>query len=250
MNLSEQDINRLLGQIGAGFKFATGLELKDEFLSWMTEDFAMFMSYTPAAVGQPSLARSIVAGEQTFSLAGIGIGLLVKVTDPAKAANVIAKMGNSLTNLLSRQQGVTVTKGEGRFTVSLTAPGFTAPVEIVFAANDKVFVIATKPEAELALAGKGGYLGSAGYTDAAKYILPNSTQVWYLGPDAVVTIGDLIAATNIVNRRFGSNTRDLAQFEALQRLIRQVAGIFSSTSISSNRAEKGGVSRAVLSIAE
>lgn len=265
MNLSEQDINRQLGQIGAGFKFATGLELKDEFLSWMTEDFALFMSYTPAAVGEPSLARSIVAGEQPFSLAGIGIGLLVKVTDPAKAANVVTKMGNSLTNLLGSAQGVTVTKGEGRFTVSLTAPSLMAPVEAVVAANDKVFVIATKPEAELALAGKGGYLGSAGYTDAAKYLLPNSTQVWYLGPDVVVTIGDLIAATTIVNNRLFRNisgglqgtltptpdpNQDIPQFEATQRIIRQIAGIFSSTSISSNMAEKGGVSRAVLSIAE
>lgn len=268
MNLSEEDINRQLGQIGAAFKFATGLELKDEFLSWMTEDFALFMSATPTAVGAPSLARSLVAGDQTTSLAGIGMGLLVKVTDPAKAANAIAKMGDSFTNLLGSQQGVTVTKGEGQFTLALTAPGLAEPVEIVFGANDKVFVIATKAEAEMALAGKGGFMGSAGYTDAAKYILPNAVQVWYLGPEAVVTLGDLIAASNIsINRVFRSissglegnatptpdpnaNARELAQFEAIQGLIRQVAGIFSSTSISANTAEKGGVSRTVLSLAE
>lgn len=175
------------------FKTLTGLDLEADVFSWMTGDYGFFLSYKPDAPN-PLINMSL---NEPFSLDAFGGGLVIEATDPAKAKNVAEKLGaaimtnsaGKIPNLEVRQETVA---GVPSTVLSVKDERLSTPFEMVIGANDEVFVIATRAEAEAIFSGAPGLDTTEAYKDAAGFFLNAPTQVWYLSPTGFDLIGMLV----------------------------------------------------------
>jgi hypothetical protein len=64
------------------------------------------------------------------------------------------------------------------------------PFELVLAANERVFVFATRKGATAALTGSGGFTNSVVYLESSGMLFDNATGVIYVAPDIISLFGD------------------------------------------------------------
>lgn len=189
----------------------TGLDLEADILSWMTGDYALFGSIDGQAivdalleglrndplVNDQDMQEAYVRGEVDMSevqqnrflldRVPFSFGLVIEAADSARAQNFAAALGETLPALLAQNPDVTIAQGTvgGAAATLITVPvalgpGGTLPLEIAIAANDRVFVIATRAEAEAILSGAANLTGTPDFSAAEGYILDNATSVWYV----------------------------------------------------------------------
>lgn len=239
-----RDLERGLEQLESTLRILLRLDLNEDILSWMTGNVALFIAYTPQ---EPSLLEALRDLENQVAFVGLDFGLIVEATDPSKAANLVAELGNALKAALRNQPDVTVTQEERRVTVALKPRDLTTPIEIVISANDAVFYIATGAAAAHIESGEEGLSAAAGYREAAQYLLPESAQIWYMGSDAINLIGELVALQESSTFSFGGREET---FKRVRRAWADLASLISSSSISTAIKDGFQVTRAVLSVVE
>jgi len=268
---TEEEIQLGLAQVDTLFQSFVGVTLQDGVLSWLTGDYALFLTYQVPEPGTPTLFTSSLFPDQPVTTLSFEAGLVIKATDPAKAQALVDGIGNALTQF-GANAGVTVAREEiaGTNAVVITTPAVApAPaVELVLAANDSVFVFGTRQAATAALQGDGGLSGAARYVASTDSILlPGATTVWYADANTINLFGDALAASgpsingifnNIVGGMDAQATPipfDFAAAQAqaaqAQQMFRQLAGAFSGATISTGTSANGSVLiRMTLTLAE
>lgn len=271
----QEQITTALRQI-AGL---TGIDLQADVISWLSGDYAIFASYEPPAIGTMGIWAMTFDPTTPVEFTGIEAGLVVEVTDTAKAAALVTKIDATLNRYLSSAPMVKLSQaqiGGGSVTVvSITTPQFTNPLELVVGSNDKVFVIATRKAGEAILNGQGGFDQSASFAEAGKYVLPNASGLLYASQTALDLIADVSAASTAASRRIFNNIvmnlqgtptpegpsatataqafrqEEMQQFAQIQTLSRTVAGIISTATISGSVTANGDtIVRMVLTLSE
>jgi hypothetical protein len=233
-----------LQQFEDALRTSLGLDLNEDILSWLTGDFAFFVAHTPQ---ERSLLELGIDPSLRLPFVGYDFGLVTEAIDPEKAAKLIAALGDALEVSLRNAPNATVTADEKRITITINVPNLTTPVEVAIGFNDSVFYIATGAAAAHIESGAEGFLTAAGYREARQYLLPESSQVLYMGSDAVNLFAEFLALQE--SERFGlfsvpeffRNTRFQAQF---------FAKLLSSSSISLAVRDGFQVTRAVLTLPE
>ena len=168
----------------AGF---TGLNLRNDVLEWMTGDYAIHASLLPV---ESDL-------DFTFDLA-----FLTEATDADAAANVVTRFSEAL-DLYELDYGpLQVDDGEA---IVLTGPirgplvlaGLPADVlfntpelDLVFGANEEIFVVSGRPGAEFALdPGSDPLNDDDAFVYAAETLfLDEPVSVWYVGTESLVDV--------------------------------------------------------------
>lgn len=241
----------------------TGLKLQDDILSWLTGDYAFFVSYTAPAPGTPPIFAASLYPDQKFDL-GMEFGFVVKATDPTKAKNLVEGIAKPLTQA-GNSGGIKTTRetiaGVNAIVVSISQPNLNAPIDIVIAANDKILVVATRKAATDALNGTGGLASAPAFASAKTYLLPNATLMMYADSNTVNLAGDaiLLAVNNVFSNIVSSLNgepaprpnvqQQRAQVQAGQQNVRDLAKLFNSATISAAGTESGdSVVRFVISL--
>ncbi|RMF51571.1 MAG: DUF3352 domain-containing protein [Chloroflexota bacterium] len=242
----EQQFERSLEQIENLLRSTLRLDLNDDILSWMTGDFAIFIAYRPQ---ERSLLELFVQPGLRLPFVGYDVGLLIETTDAAKAAKMVAELGNFLAATLRNTPEVNVTLSEKRVTIALNVPiVLSTPVEIIIGTNDSVFYVATGAAAAHIESGQEGLSATAGYREAQQYFLPESPQLWYMSTDAVNLLGEVLAFQQAT--RSGLFLFSRSTFNSVRSLARSLAPLLSSSSISFASKDGFQVLRAVLSLPE
>jgi hypothetical protein len=126
----------------------------------------------------------------------LDFGLIVEATDPAAAQNVVNNLTRAL-NPLSGASGMTLTQeqigGTTATVISLSNPMLAQPFELVLAANERVFVLATRKGAIAALSGSGGFTNSVVYLESLGMLLDNPNSLVYASPTLITLFGDASA---------------------------------------------------------
>lgn len=285
---SPEEFERSLNQIAFGVRGLTGLDLDEDILSWMTGDFALFASVDSAALSD--LMMQSMSGEPAvFETLPFSAGLIIEVTDPDKARALAAGITKALPQLTSQNDDITLAEEQiGGANVTVISapielqPDYNVPFDLIIGANDAVFVIATREAATAALTsiggGASGLAGDPAFAEAARYILPNASSVWYMDDDGFsffsgfLTLG--ILGPNIENV-FDNIVADLEtgavstltpeqiqqrqeeQTRQRQEQMRQTQGILTflnsvlnSGTVSTTSVDGGALTRLVATLAE
>lgn len=268
-----------LEQARLGIRGLLGLNLENDIVNWMTGDYAAFVSFDANGLFD-SLRHSVGNGNQVvFTQLPFEFGLVVKATDPAKAKAFASALHKFLPRQFAKQRDLKITQAKiGGVDASIItfqaemSPTNKVPVNVVVAANDKVFVVATRKSAEAILTGAPGLDTSPAFKAAGQYLLNNATSVWYADTNAFSTIlgaGILMAlpvaptslppapvaelngtpmptqsAEALQQERDARTAAELQQFDTLVNALR----LFSSGSLSTQSVDASGTARARLVI--
>ncbi len=184
-------------------KGALGLDLEEDVLSWMTGDFALFLSGDRAFFDR--IYDDPVAAMALETLP-VDFGFVVEATDPAAARNVFAQLSDTLPALLADAPDVqaTVTQeaiGDGNALV-LHFPVEEAEValeslDILIGVSGDVLAIGTRGAVTAALVPGDGLRRTPGFAAASEYLLPGPTSVWYVSNEGVDVLADLVILTMV-----------------------------------------------------
>ena len=271
----EREMTQALGQ----FQEATGLDLKEDVLAWMTGDAAAFVGYTPPAAGAPSALWSMVTNDEPTAQ-DFDFGVVVEATDPAAAATVVDRLGTSLEEHMQKRPSPRVSivrepvSGADAVVIRVDMPGLDAPLDFVLASNDQVMVFATRPAAEAVLSGAGGFAEKPTFVEAQRHLLPGTMQMHFFDTGLIDLFVDF-AALEVVDKDVaiiddvmehifrGQQMSELPETDAAAvaearreydkniTIARQVTDLISSASISAVvTPDMNSVARMVLTLGE
>jgi len=235
-----QEIDSVINGIQFAVRGATGLELNEDILSWMTGDVAIWFGLTPAVGEADNMFAALADGLP------VNFGLLINASaDPEKAAGLVEGLNNALDLVAAQMNADENSTGEIALTtetiggvdvtvVTLTDRSLPFPIELVIGSSDAVFMLGTRAAAEAAFAPDGSLLDDPAFQEAAAYILPDAVQVHYLAG------GGLLPLANLLMSQGGSEGDQLGA----------VLGLISSSSISSSMVDGMQTVRAVITFAE
>lgn len=220
--LIQTQVNTLFG----GF---TGLNLTEDVLGWMTGDYAFHTSLVP------------VESDLDFTF---DFGFVTEATDPAAAANVVARLTEAAD---AYRLGYMSEEIGGGSALALTAPvrlllqedipaevlAETPELDFVIGANEDVYVVSSRPGAEYALAQDGPSLADdPTFAYAAEtLVLPDSVSVWYVGVPAFIEALPALSEAAPANDLYG---------------LAQLASLFESMTISASPFDAGVATRFTL----
>jgi hypothetical protein len=189
-----EEIEQGLAQLEFAIRSATGLDLEDDILSWMTGNYAFTLGFSPEIAEIQSI-------EDTLSEFPIDFGLLVEVTDPAAAQAVVDGMAQALGTFSGSD--FTLTEEEiGDVTaqvITIPPSGSPFPIEIIFGASDEVFAIATPRVAEAAFNPSEGLTSDPAYMEMQEFVLDEPMSVFYLAGEGLTPLVNLLVITDSVN---------------------------------------------------
>jgi hypothetical protein len=258
---SEAESKRIAEQIAefeAEFLKNTGIDLREDILSWLTGDFAMVAGYTSPEPGTVTFLNTPLYPDEAPDTDALNGGLVFEVTDKDKADTLIAKLETLIAvGLKDNKQATfaTETIGETKALVITGNVSSDAQLDVIIAANDDVFVVATRGLAEAILKGEDGLDTSSAYRAANPYVLSNPTSVAYLSQDGVNLIGDLVLL-GVISDSLGPAMRQAPadaqkKFIEIQTQVRAALEMIESATVSSTSDEDGNtISRAVITLAE
>lgn len=158
---------------------ATGLDLDEDVLGWMTGSYAAFMT-----VDSEALAAGL-PDEMPY-----GFGLAVQVTDPAAVDKLMDGLETGLEN--QDETDLTVSQetiGGSPVFVLEDVEADEGTFDLVVGGRENAFLVATRSEAEDALTMTGGGLAASAYfQDAAAYVVPDASLVMFLNWQAAAPI--------------------------------------------------------------
>ncbi|MEO1668309.1 MAG: DUF3352 domain-containing protein [Chloroflexota bacterium] len=226
----------------------SGLNIRNDVLSWMTSDFALVAGFTADAATITSL--------ESIDDLPIDYGLIFDATaDPDAAARTVDGLASATDRLIDLSEvdledaQVTITRTsetiDGDDVVVYTVvdeSGFNLafPVEVLMGSDEEVFVVGSRHVVETALAGNGTLPTTIAYTEATeRYLVDDSGALMLVNFEALAPLAPIYAAVNSFD--------PFAESDA--QLIADILAYFSSATISSTNAEDGtSSSRATISL--
>ncbi|HYO87274.1 MAG TPA: DUF3352 domain-containing protein [Candidatus Limnocylindrales bacterium] len=219
-------------EVLAGINFlvrgATGLDLQDDVLSWMTGQYAVGMSIDFEAVMSAAFGGDVPPDVLSFSI-------VIENTDNQGAEALVSGISQALANYVTPEITNDVTVADetigGAPAVILTdvASGF----QLAAGGNDAVFALGTPDMVRAALAPDGGLNGDAAYQESLTWAVANAPVYLYASGD------------------FFNSAINLSMFGMqVQQEVADLAPLFSSSSISENYDDTAIIARFVLTLAE
>lgn len=235
------EIDSAIAGIEFAVRGATGLDLNDDILSWMTGDLALWVGIAPAVNDATSLFGALASGLP------VDFGILIDSSaDPDSAAATVEGLRSALEFAISQlpEEGSTqieltndVIGGSEVVVLTVLDRSLPFPIELVIGADANVFVLGTRAAAEAALNPVNGLDADPAFQEALAYALPNTVQVHYLSGTPFLPLLALVAEE-------GGGSDDVEMAAAL-------VGLVSSSSITSVMTDGGySVGRLVLTLAE
>lgn len=222
----------------AGIEFlvrgATGLDLQEDILGWMTGDFAIYTALKPSVAD----AQSIFA---LLAELPVDFALLVENTDPGAAQAVVDGLQTALADVAEEELTVSTEDIAGTTVLVLTvrAEDIPFPVELLIGANNRVFALGTRNAVEFALNPGQGMSNDPAFAEAAQYVLTEpTTAILYAAGGGLMPIANLLTA---------QQDEDMAESGAVAGAV---LGLLSSSSISASTDGSADFVRAVITLPE
>jgi hypothetical protein len=225
----------LLAGINFVVRGATGLDLEEDILSWMTGQYAVGMSVDFAA-----LLDAAMTGD--FPPEALSFGVVIENTDQQGAEALVAGLTQTLNNFITPDSAPDAVLSEemlgGAPGVTLTdvASGF----QLAMGANDAVFALGTPDMVRAALSPDGGLDTDPAYQESLTWALDGTPVYLYASGDffnALVELGIYTEMTRMERR------------PTAPELGTVLAGpLFSSSSISQTTGTSDVVARFVLTL--
>ena len=194
-----------LNQMELVFGGLTGIDLQNDLLSWLTGEYALFLSYDALPPGTPSLLLSEYFPNQKFDL-NIQAGLLVEVTDLAKAQNFVEKLATSSSLLAGIETHRETLLGTNALILSVPHEQLNDPIEIIITANDTLFIVATREATIEILNGQGDFNQTSTFVNSEINFLDNDTFLIFANSNMVNLWGDAFINLGIIMGRTFANT--------------------------------------------
>lgn len=192
------EFDQQMEQARAALRNFMQLDLDEDVLSWLTGDFAFFMSLDLDSLLDAFFVSMESGAQLTMNRLPFDFGLVIEATDPAKAQRVATAIGSLLPVAANQSPEASVTQQQiGGTDVTVLSmpvplsPQMSVPFELVLGANENIFLLASRPAAEMILSGTNALSGSAAFSEAASYLLPGSTSVWYADSTGMLTLSSL-----------------------------------------------------------
>jgi hypothetical protein len=219
MNYSQ--IAKSFTQLEGGFKLVFGSDLREDVLSWMNGDFAIYVTHDP---------NSTLSKTNRRSPAPFDITLIAETSDAAKTKAFLPKLGVGL-------------KGAGKSTVVEAGPDlFTATtpegVTLSYGLVGNTFVLTVGGGLETATAaikGDGTLSTNAVWQQAQKTAILPTTQLWFVnGEELLAALKSMVPPDQLDKR---GTKEPLALF-----------GLFESATLTASPLSDDGLSRGSLQI--
>ncbi|MEM6530405.1 MAG: hypothetical protein AAF653_19050, partial [Chloroflexota bacterium] len=226
----------------------TGLNIRDDVLSWMTGDFAIVAGLTQDAAS--------ITGIESIDELPIDYGIIFDATaNPEAAATTVEGLARAADGVIELSDDdleaaqVSITRTDEMidddavvvYTI-VDESGFNLPfpVEILIGSDEEVFAIGSRHVVETALMGNGALPGTIAYTEATEvYLIADTGALLLINFEALAPLAPIYAAINSFD--------PFAESDA--QLIADIIAYFSSATISSTNAETGiSTSRATISL--
>lgn len=166
-----------------------GIDLQADVLSWTTGDYALFARSDIMPIAERALYGELAVSEN------VDWGMAFAATDPAAAQNLATELFTLIDQVAGEPTDEfsisteTIGGVEARV-ISINAPvdtplmpgiavSDTISFDFVLAANDEVFVFASRRFAANLLNGGARLADNVTYQEASRYFLPEPTSIWY-----------------------------------------------------------------------
>jgi hypothetical protein len=218
-------IEAQLTEVSDQFRMATGLDLQEDVLSWMTGHYGIGLWLNnEAMMTDPPTAMPI------------GAGVVMEATDPAAVQSMAEQLVASLSGMVE-MDGAIKQESIGMGTAAVLAipedemdTGF--PVELLMGWDSEVFAIGTRDAVRMALLRDGGLAADPRFVQAQSYMIEDTTTVMYF---------NLAAAAPLILME--ASPAEIADIQLVLRLLR-------SMSVSGTTYEDGSsVGRVVIALA-
>ena len=240
--LGEPDIVFGLNEIETQIAAFTGLDFNEDILSWLTGDYAIYLSYD-VNPETPSLLTAELYPNQQVDELGFGFGFVIEAVNPEKAQLLVDTMAPLISLIANTAaEGVTVSReevaGANTIAINIGMPSSPVPVDFLIGANDSVLVMGTEGSAISSLKGSDGLNNSQRFIEAQAHLLPNTISMMYADQTAINALGDL---TMIGSDSGMSSDEGLREAREAMLTIRRFAGLFHSATISSQTHDDGSM---------
>lgn len=228
---SEAEINEQLAQLEFAVRGFTGQDLED-ILSWMTGDYILALSLSPAAQDASNMFGFLAAFPAEF-------GLIIDASaDPEAAQTFASGISGTIAQFAGEELVVTTEEiGDATVTVlTITTEDMPFPIELILGADDEVLFVGTRRMAETAFTLEGGLIADPDFAEAWSYALTDVNYLLYLA-------GAPLAPLSVL----ASGGEDA---EMQQEAARAVLNLLSSSSISTQITEDATLTRMVLTLGE
>lgn len=258
-------------------KAATQIDMREDVLSWMNSDYAIYASADLLALVE--LLNTLANDGRLPMDAGLPLefGIVVATDNPAKTAETVGKLGTRLSAATANRENVSVaevnengfTGYEITLTIPVAGPSRFINYDILLGSTSAVFFFGSTTAGERVLAGDN-LTATSNYANAGRYILPDAVNVAYTDDEGVdVFVGGLAALAILgpsINNVFETVTENLEggsgssssslqatptpeQVLAQFRMVLAVTNsLFDNTTISSAIAGNFTIARATLTL--
>jgi len=168
--------DEMLAEVQAAFTEATGLDLEQDVLGWMTGDYALFLQLDAAALTGAT------------GMSGLEFGIAVEAVDPGAAAATRDGLLRAIRNQAA--ENVTLSQvqiGQTKLTVATSSEGEAGlPSEALLGLDGNVLAFGTRRAMEAVFAPAGGGLAAAPRFQAAQaFLLDGASALWYFNLGAM-----------------------------------------------------------------
>jgi hypothetical protein len=193
------DLAKELETAFSQIKSVTQIDMREDVLSWMNSDYAIYTSADLLAL--VDMLNTIANDGRLPMDAGLPLefGIVVATDNPAKTAETVGKLGTLLSAATANQENVRVAEvNEGGFTgyeitltIPVAGPSRFINYDILLGSTSAVFFFGSTTAGERVLAGDN-LTATSNYANAGRYILPNAVSVAYTDDEGVdVFVGGL-----------------------------------------------------------
>ncbi len=186
--MTEQEFDAGIRQIDGTVRLLLNMDFQDDILSWMTGDYALFMTVDEEAIFA-LLPQALGTGTGQIDIDSLPfeIGLVMDATDPAAALQFSSAVVDVVERLVGQNPDTRI-RQQQIGGANVTVVSFDTPldrdnmltVELAFGANDAVFVIGTLNAVTSVFTGVPGLDGAELYQDASRHLLENPTFAMYM----------------------------------------------------------------------
>lgn len=226
-SLSVEDINQQIETALQQFEAATNIDLREDVLSWLTSDYALYTS-----VDLPELIKIVAsASGGRFSdtpVLPVEFGFVAATSDAATTTETVIKVVTLLKAALANAgDEVTVTDlTDGPLTgveISITAPvqgdSGTTSLSFLIGSNEDIFFVGTRGAFDSVQSGENLSSGDT-YTRALSYAVPNQSMFVYADDEGITTFVGSIASLALLasspNQMFSNITDTMQNPQTLQ----------------------------------
>ncbi len=183
----------------------TGLDLEEDVLSWTTGSYGIFFGADYVA-----LVNDIIENGLPTAL-DLDFGIVIEATDPARAQNTAASLGEFVAAMGGNEDGITITNEDDLTSIVIASPDI-APLELEFVltATDDFLFLGTRQSYDAIISGDN-LAGVEDFAKSTQYYLPDANTIWYANADGFIssTLAPLAALGPAIENVFTTIVADL-----------------------------------------